>query len=217
MTPPEQLGFGFDQMAEEQRTAHLPSTMEEAIPYYRKLIERHHAAMLAGDIPVAMKIREEAHDLAYKVNGGDTAIKGGPDAPAYVLDRATAAPAGTLPMWGQTGEFTINVGTMPVRIEQEGIFGIGTSSGVWLGFGAHAVDFQKPFLSQTGYRSFLGCHAEMVPGMTPDVFARDMIDAYVQRECKGKLRQIERSYVEREMARRSKAASATQPSRSPAR
>src|ERR1022692_2473091 len=141
---PDQLGFGFDEIAEEQRTAHLPATMEEAIPFYRKLIERHHAAMLAGDVPAAMKIREEAHDLAYKVNGGDAAIKGGPDAPAYVLERATAAPAGTVPMWGQTGEFTIKVGSMPVRIEQDGMFGTASSYNLWPGFGAHAVDYQRP-------------------------------------------------------------------------
>ena len=176
--------------------------MQEAIPYYRTLIERHHAAMLAGDIPAAMKIREEAHDLAYKVNGGDAAIRGGPDAPAYVLERATAAPTGTVPMWGQTGEFTIHVGTMPVLIKQEGMFGIAAGFGTWPGFGAHAVDYQKPFFSETGYRSFLGCHADMMPGITPDAFAREMIDTYVKGECKGRLRKIERGYVERELARR---------------
>jgi hypothetical protein len=202
VTDPRQLGFGFDEMAEEQRTAHLPSTMEGAIPFYRSLIERHHAAMLAGDVAAAMKIREEAHDLAYKVNGGDVAIKGGPDAPCYVLERATAAPAGTVPMWGQTGEFVVRVGAMPVRIEQEGMFGIAAGFGVWPGFAAHAVDYRMPFLSETGYRSFLGCHADMTPGITPDAFAREMIDAYVKRECKGKLRKIEGTYVERETARR---------------
>jgi hypothetical protein len=61
-----------------------------------------------------------------------------------------------------------------------------------------------PCLAKTGYRSFLGCHADMTPGITPDVFAREMIDAYVKRECKGKLRKIGTSYVERELARREK-------------
>ncbi len=31
----QQLGFGFDEMLEEQRPAHLPAT----IPFYRGLIE----------------------------------------------------------------------------------------------------------------------------------------------------------------------------------
>ena len=33
MKEPQQLGFGFDEMAEEQRTAHIPSTMDEAIQW----------------------------------------------------------------------------------------------------------------------------------------------------------------------------------------
>ncbi len=202
MIQPQQLGFGFDDMLHEQETAHLPGTMEEAIPYYRKLIERHHAAMLAGDEKAAIAIREEAHELAVKVNSGDAGICGGPDAPAYVLERATEAPAGTVPMWGQTGSFTIDVDGIKVRIEQDGIFGTGSLHMTWLPFGAHAVDYNKPFISETGYRCFIGCHADMAPGITPDVLAARMIRAYIAQECKGKLRKIERSYVEREMARR---------------
>jgi hypothetical protein len=202
MTQPQQLGFGFDDILREQETAHLPGTMDEAIPYYRKLIERHHEAMLAGDEAAAMKLRQEAHELAVKVNSGDAGICGGPDAPAYVLERATAAPTGTVPMWGQTGKFTINVCNMPVRIEQDGMFATGSLHMTLPAFEAHAVDYQKPFISETGYRVFIGVHADMVPGITPDVFARRMIEAYVAKECKGKLRKIERGYVDREMARR---------------
>lgn len=33
----------------ERETAHLPGTMEEAIPYCRLLIRQHHAAVLAAD------------------------------------------------------------------------------------------------------------------------------------------------------------------------
>jgi hypothetical protein len=203
MTQPRQLGFGFDAMLQEEQSAHLPSNMEKAIPYYRKLIERHHEAVIAGDAQQAIKIREEAEDLAIKLNGGELlGIKGGPGAPCYVLERATAAPAGTVPLWGQIGEFTIDVDGMRVRIEQDGMFGIGMMSSPYSGFSAHAVDYQKPFLSDTGYRSFIGCHAGMARGITPDAFAREMIQSYVARECKGKLRRIEHGYVERETARR---------------
>lgn len=91
----QQLGFGFEEMAEEARVAHLPDTMEAAIPYYRALIERHHAAMMAGDAATAAKIRDEADDLAIKLNGGtNLGILGGDDAPGRVLERETAAPAG---------------------------------------------------------------------------------------------------------------------------
>jgi hypothetical protein len=66
MTQPQQFGFGFDKMYEEQRTAHLPSKMEEAVPYFRQLIDRHHAAMLVGDVDGVLKLRPEARDLARK-------------------------------------------------------------------------------------------------------------------------------------------------------
>jgi len=89
-----------------------------------------------------------------------------------------------------------------VRIEQDGIFGTGALHMTWLPFGAHAVDYEKPFISETGYRCFIGVRADMVPGITLDAFARRMIEAYVAKECKGKLRKIERGYVDREMARR---------------
>jgi hypothetical protein len=203
MTHPHQLGFGFDQMLEDQRTAHIPSTMDEAIPYYRKLIERHHEAMMAADVEKSIAIRGEARDLAVKLNAGKLlGICGGPDAPACVLERETAAPPGTVPMWGQEGSFTIDFRSIPVRIEQDGMFGIGASSGNFLGFGAHAVDYDRPFISETGYRSFLGLHGDVPAGMTPDMIAGEAVKAYVDRECKGKLRKIDRNYVEREMARR---------------
>jgi hypothetical protein len=32
----------------------------EAIPFYRQIIDRHHAAMLAGDEPLVKTIRKEA-------------------------------------------------------------------------------------------------------------------------------------------------------------
>jgi hypothetical protein len=55
----------------------------------------------------------------------------------------------------------------------------------------------KPFLSETGYRSFLGAHADMAPRMTPDAFARDVIGAYIKDECKGRLRSVKPEYRER--------------------
>jgi hypothetical protein len=116
--------------------------------------------------------------LAVKLNGGEfLGICGGPDAPCCVLERATAAPPGQIPLWGQIGDYTININGMPVRIEQDGIYGICGDSGMHLGFGAHAVDYQRPFISETGYRSFLGCHVDMVPGMTLNVLAGEIIKA----------------------------------------
>lgn len=198
MTPSSQLGFDAlltDADATnrakrlERETGHLPSTMEDALPYCRALIERHHAAMLAADENEAMRLKKEAHALARRLNGGAPGILAHEGAPGCVLERECAAPDGSAPLWGQKASFTITVADMPVRIEMDGLFGICFHS-VWPGFSANAVDFTRPFLSETGYRSFLGIHAEAVPGLTPEAFARHVIASYVARELKGRLRPI---------------------------
>ena len=175
----------------EQETAHLPSAMAEALPFYRILIDRHHVAMLAGDTAEAMPLREEAHNLAYRLNGGNPGILANAAAPGCVLERETAAPPGTVPLWGQRGEFRVAVGRMQVRIEMDGMFGICSTVSIWPGFSAHAVEFDRPFLSETGYRG------DLVPGLTPDAFARDAISAYVTQALKGRLVAIEKQYRER--------------------
>jgi hypothetical protein len=64
---------------------------------------------------------------------------------------APAATAGTVPVWGRTGSFVIDVDGVLVRIEQDGIFGVGASSVTWLNF-------------RRAWRpSFIGCHADMAP------------------------------------------------------
>lgn len=198
-----QLGFAAllteAAMANAQRqldrdTAHLPGTMAEAVPFYRAMIERHHAAMLAADIDEALRLREEAHRLAGKLNGGASGIIASDDAPGCVLARETAAPAGSVPLWGQEGDFTITLDAMCVRISLDGMFGIGSSSMPFPGFYAHAVDRDRPFFSETGFRSFIGIHAELTPGLTPDTFARAVIETYIARTLKGRLKAIEPRY-----------------------
>ena len=175
---------------EEQAHAHLPGTMEEALPFYRVLIEQHHAGMLAGDIGEVARLRGEAHDLAYKLNNYEAGILADENAPGCILDRLTRAEDGAVPLWGQSGSFIVATNCMQVRIEMEGLFGIGASHMSWLGFAAHAVDWDKPFLSDTGYRSFLGTGGPLVPGFTPETFAAGIVDAHVTKELKGKLCRI---------------------------
>lgn len=202
---PHPAQLGFDSMLSEaeavNKTAaleraygHLPGTMEEAIPFYRDLIERHHAAMLASDIDTVMALRKEAGNLALWLNNGEPGILAGPDAPGYKLAALTAAPDGTIPLWGQNGSFLIETHGIRVGIEMDGIFGIGASYMPWMNFSAHAVDWDIPFISETGYRSFMGLHAALVPGMTPDGFARDVITSHIRQTLKGKLRPIDERY-----------------------
>jgi len=175
------------QAAFEKECGHLPATMDAALPYFSDLIDRHHAAMLAADLETAMALRKEAERLALRLNDGDPGILAGPDAPGCVLATRTAAVEGAIPKWGQCGNFIIEVCTMRVRIEMDGLFGIGARYMPWMNFYARAVDRDRPFLSETGFRSFMGLHAALVPGLTPEAFAREAITAYVGRTLKAKL------------------------------
>lgn len=200
---PAQLGFddlladtdkANEQAAFEKQCGYLPATIEDALPFLRDLIGKHHAAMLAADGETAMKLRDEAHKLALRLNKGEPGILAGPDAPGCMLARLTLADPETVPLWGQGGSFVIEAAGMRVRIELDGLYGIGASFSPWMNFGAHAVDWEKPFFSETGYRSFLGIHAELVPGMTPDRFAGEVIEAHVKRNLKERLVAIKKDH-----------------------
>jgi len=178
----------------DRATGHLPGTIAEALPCFRSMIERHHAAMLDADIDQAMRLRQEAYLLAKKLDPDSHGILASEDAPGCVLERETVATPGTFPLWGQAGEFIVAAAGMRVRIEMDGIFGIGSSFCLFPGFSAHVVDLDRPFLSGTGYRSFLGIHGQLEPGLTPEAFARAVIETHVRRELKGRLMAINPRY-----------------------
>lgn len=174
----------------DRQYGHLPTTIDEALPFFRDLLEQHHKAMLDGDANMVARLRREAHDLATKLNNYEPGIIADASAPGCVLDRLTRAEKGKVPLWGQSGSFEICHKAMRVRIEMEGLFGIGATYMSWLGFSAHAIEKTKPFLSDTGYRSFLGVGGDLCPGYEPDQFATGIVSAFVDRELKGKLCKI---------------------------
>lgn len=197
--------FGFDALLldadranhaqrTEKESGHLPATMQEALPLFRELLEEHDAAMRRGNPEEVTFCREEACRLARRLNGDVPGYLAGPDAPGSVLTRETEAAEDTVPLWGQAGSFVVTVAGARVRVAFAGMFGIGMTTGFWPGFDAHAVDRDRPFISETGYRSFLGIHAPPVPDMTPERFATEVIAAYVRGERKGRLIAIEERY-----------------------
>jgi hypothetical protein len=65
----------------------------------------------------------------------------------------------------------------------DGVFGIGAIP--IPGFSAHIVDPDKPFLSDTGYRSFVGCYADPALGLTPDAAVYHLLAVHVEKSLKG--------------------------------
>ena len=98
---------------------------------------------------------------------------------------------------GQKGSFIVTVAGMRVRIEIEGVFGLFAAWSFWPSFSAHAVDPGRPFISETGYRSFLSVRLAPLPGLLPDSFAAEAIEAHLRQEMKGKLVAIEPRYRDR--------------------
>lgn len=80
---------------------------------------------------------------------------------------------------------------MRVRIEMDGLLGVGATAMTWLGFSAHAVDKTKPVplrhrLSELPRgRSLAGKLS-----IASDTFVTSVVAAYINREVKGKLRKI---------------------------
>ncbi len=189
--PPAQASM-FDAFAAayfERQTAHLPGTVAEAIPFYKQLLERHHAAFIAGDIDLASAIATEAENLAIRLNGGRFGFLADEDSSGRVLERDTAAADGQVPLWGQCGTFIVTPPGVRVRVDMAGLFGIDFPS-----FSAHVVDPGKPFISETGYRSFLGVSNAWQPGMTTGAFARAVLEQHIARDMRGKLVPIGREY-----------------------
>ena len=202
----EQLGFDTllaDTEAQnrqhrlERETAHLPGTMSEAIPFYAALLAAHDIAMRKADVENVCRLRTEARLLARKLNGNGPGILAGPDAPGNVLSAQTAAPEGEIPIWGQTGCFTVVIEGIEVRVEMDGVLGIASHSH-WLGFAIHAINWDRSFLSETGYRSFLGVHAQPMEGLRVDTFVGMILNLYLIRELGGRMLEIGAQYRDRD-------------------
>lgn len=175
----------------EKATGHLPATMERALPLFRELLARHHVAMLEVNVEEVRRLRKEAGQLALKLNGRRPGYLSDETSAGSVLRRETESPPGDVPLWGQKGTFILEFDAFRVRIKTPGIFGGLHFDRFWLGFDAHAVDHTQPFMSPTGFQSFLSVGAEVWPNITVDLFCRGIVDAHVRDVLKGKLVEIQ--------------------------
>lgn len=74
----------------------------------------------------------------------------------------------------------------------------GTIGGFRRGFSARAIHLDAPFTIETTYRRFLGVHAAPQAHVSPKDFAAKVIDAYIERELRGRLPMIAEQYRERD-------------------
>lgn len=100
-----------------------------------------------GDAAEAAELRYEA--AVWLLNGktffGSMA---GPDSGGIIAQKACSAEPGTVPKWGQSGEFVASVGGMRALVSMSEGFSARRTH-----FEFRAVDLDRPFISPTGYRS----------------------------------------------------------------
>lgn len=124
----------------------LPNDVEGLTSAMAAAIDSFDAAMRAEDVQGVVSARDTisaAMERAGSVNAfGGTCPADRMDA----LERACAAPAGAIPKWGQAGVFVA---------EHDGIRAL-VSFGQRSSTGIHAIDFNAPFPSSTGFLSLTG-------------------------------------------------------------
>ncbi len=133
--------------------------------------ELHNAVISENEAKVIAAV-DKYNAVIWKMNGGTFfGCKKDDDAPGYVIERHCRASSGSVPKWGQSGEFAIEVNNIRAWvIVRHGYIG------TMVHFQFHAVDLNKPFISQTGYRSHFN---EMILGIGVDEAAREIMEYFL--------------------------------------
>lgn len=129
--------------------------------------------MIDGDDDRAGEAVELIQAVIWKLNDGTFyACSAHEDSASNVVARHCAATPGTVPGWGQQGEFLIEVAGIRALVKCSDGFS-------WRRFhlAFHAIDMHRPFISETGYQSHFGT---VSGGMTVDEAARLTMAALVK-------------------------------------
>jgi hypothetical protein len=157
---------------------------EEFAGRAKQIAGHYHDAVLAGHVEVLDQMESAYSALVYKLNGETMmGCKADDDSAGHVLARDVAATPGQVPGWGQAGEFLLEVEGVRVWVVMTHHM-LGNHRACDL----HAVDLDKPFISETGYRS-AGLTVTSNIGDTVDQAARRMVLDVMHSE--GKLKAIE--------------------------
>lgn len=124
--------------------AALPSDQAELELRASRVRTLFHDAMLAGDEQTLSDASVVYRACVIKLNGG---THFGCSDIQKALENKFAAPAGQVPAWKQAGEFLLEVEgmRMVVRMSPD-------SMSTHCGAELHAIDFDRPFISSTGFR-----------------------------------------------------------------
>ena len=145
---------------------------------YREAVEDYNRAIMDGVAKDAHEASERMDLLQERANDNTTSGVKTEESPAHELRIDAAAPIGTIPKWGQEGVFEINVGGVRCIVTHE----------QWLSDAIYAPDGDKPFPSETGFRSFAGrsgMESDNILGKTVDQHWRELIAETIKKEYPG--------------------------------
>lgn len=154
----------------------LPEGDSALLDVAKQAVEAFDVAIMAGDDTAAAVAFDLYEAVVFVLNGWTFfACRGDDEAAGYVVARHCAAVSGAVPGWGQSGEFVIEADGMRALVVT------GWKFGGWLQhFSFHAIDFDRPFISETGYRSHF--QSQPYAGVTVDEAARLMLRSFVRED-----------------------------------
>lgn len=153
---------------EKRMLAVLPDDLDQLVLLYGKeLAARHDAIIRNSEIEFAIHDRG-LELLEMKANGGTEFGSATEKSPAEQLRKRNMAAVGEVPMWGQRGVFALDAHNVPHIVQSSESYNLSV----------HAVDPKLPFISSTGFRSFVGEGDGPAFGVTVEDQAR----AYIEEE-----------------------------------
>ena len=132
--------------------ASLPTERADLLAVAVDAVHAVNAAILAGNLDTATDAATRYEAAIWQLNGGTFfACRANDYSAANVLADHCAAPDGLAPKWGQRGDFLIACDGMRARV-------IANTAPERMPphFAFHAVDLERPFISETGYLSHFG-------------------------------------------------------------
>ena len=144
-----------------------------------------HTAVLSFDSQGAADAGNRYEATVWKLNGGTFfGCRADDLAAGKIIETHCASALGEVPMWGQTGQFLIEVEGIRALVDFGYGYGVGGTH-----YDFHAVDLDRPFISETGYRSHLDV---LAAGRTVDEAATAIFTGYLK-ERSGKINQDDRN------------------------
>lgn len=153
----------------------LPDDPAELEVCAERVLHLYHDAMLAADVQALDDAHLVHQACVVKLNGGTVL---GCGSVQDALAAKFAATPGQVPRWGQPGEFLLEVDGMRLVVKMDAD-DLDNHCGAEL----HAVDFDKPFVSRTGYLRQYMRPAQHV-GRTVDQAVRAEVLEHLAREGK---------------------------------